>query len=68
MIIGPETMRGGRIKFLEVSALLCKSAISGETIRDSSGKVKPMFSDRRKDCLTDKEIFEGAKVVRLKIH
>ena len=62
---GLETMRGVRTRSSEVSAVLCKAAISRETITDSSGKRRSMSSYKRKDRSIDEEDFREFRVYGL---
>ena len=55
-------MRGVRTRSSEVSAVLCKAAISRETITDSSGKRRSMSSYKRKDHSIDEEDFREFRV------
>ena len=58
---GLETIRGVGTRSSEVSAVLCKATISGETITDSLGK-RSMSSYKRKDCSIDEEGFREFRV------
>lgn len=54
-------MRGRRTRPSEASVVLCKAAISEETITNYSGKRRSVSSDKRKGCCIDTEGFREFK-------